>query len=1339
MKNTIKIFVLTFFSLVLSYSTYAQKKAIGITITTAKGSPGDTVCVDFKVDSFINIQAAQFGFSWDNTKLDYVGITNYNGVINPAQFTINTSFTPTGKLGLLYENPIGNGTTLPNGSTVFSLCFRVKMAVGETDQICLSKVGNSDIEFSNNLAQIIDYKPKPPCGKIEAVLPILKPVKLIGTTEVVKQNDTACIAYTVDDFTKVTKLEYDLEWDVSKLKFESISMINPLFAPNGTNTPFYSFNPVTGTGKIFWSAALAGTNNLTLPNGTLLFKLCFKAIGPQGSICPVNCPTSPAPNVVTATSNNQNVGLSGTKGKINILKTDFDPVEVNIPNYTGDAGQNFCIDIKGSKIDSIIALQYTMQWDPEVLKFIEIKNIYPFAPTVNVTTSTTKAEDSGFYTLAIESPSSPLTLPANTVLYQVCFQPTGLLGCSDIKLTAIPTAIAAYNNQTQENIEINSNIGKICIQSAIKVTDTTFVMPNCKDPFGGSIGIKVGGGTAPYTYLWSPNANNATTPTVKPLAKGVYYVTITDASVPTKKVAVRFELNSDLKAPDAVAKALGIIECKANSKVVLDGKGSSKGTNYKYKWLSTNGVFEGSDSSITAVALSPEAYYLQVTNCDNGCIDTSNVVVLKAPDVPNIITTGNQFIACTNSIGVQLSACASTPAGNLTYKWSSATGTIDGTPNKCNPFAKTAGEYIVTVTNTANSCSAVEKTIVTADPNVPKALAIVKDTLNCDNASVQLYGDMSTTPGGVIKNFTWATGVGNNCFIQNEKNAIATVDCGGKYVLLVRNDANCVSIDTVEVIDCRSKTAVAKAQSKYNLDCKGKDLVIDASAGSSVGNDYIYSWKVDTLPPSLGGKIVKGKNTPIVTVNQQGIYIFTVKHKYSKCESVAKVTVLPPADQPAQVDAGKDTVLTCLTTQIQLNGKSDLNPDYKFKWTAADGSPVNNATSLVPIITKGGKYTLTVTNSKNGCEAVDSVTVTENKELPNAKIQGLKDLTCGSDPILLNGSGSQNADYYEWTARNGGKIKGGTEKTQTAVAETAGIYVLVTKRNDNGCTDSAKHTIKFSYPAKGLAGADTLLCTASPLTLTATIIPNGSGVWTTFGKAFIEEKTNNITEINSLEMGKNIFVWTSSAKGCPDFAADTMVVFVEKPINAKDDNTIQKNKSEFFSVPVTLNDNLKFTQSWILQAISKPEYGTLDTAATKTGFKYKPSDCYAGVQTFKYVVSSKNCPIYRDTAEVKISITGDPSACKDVVIPNTITPNGDGLNDGFRIDAIEFQPERFKEAELIVMNRWGDIVYKKRPYKNEWQGTNGDGNDLPQGTYYYILSLNLADGVVYRGDITILK
>ena len=49
--------------------------------------------------------------------------------------------------------------------------------------------------------------------------------------------------------------------------------------------------------------------------------------------------------------------------------------------------------------------------------------------------------------------------------------------------------------------------------------------------------------------------------------------------------------------------------------------------------------------------------------------------------------------------------------------------------------------------------------------------------------------------------------------------------------------------------------------------------------------------------------------------------------------------------------------------------------------------------------------------------------------------------------------------------------------------------------------------------------------------------------------------------------------------------------------------------------------------------------------------------------------------------------------------------------------------EDYPSSELEVFNRWGDLVYENKDYKNEWHGESKDGKSLPDDTYYYVLKL----------------
>lgn len=91
-------------------------------------------------------------------------------------------------------------------------------------------------------------------------------------------------------------------------------------------------------------------------------------------------------------------------------------------------------------------------------------------------------------------------------------------------------------------------------------------------------------------------------------------------------------------------------------------------------------------------------------------------------------------------------------------------------------------------------------------------------------------------------------------------------------------------------------------------------------------------------------------------------------------------------------------------------------------------------------------------------------------------------------------------------------------------------------------------------------------------------------------------------------------------------------------------------------------------------------------------------------------------------------------ACRPTIY-NTISPNGDGLNDTWEIVDIQ----NFPQNEVKIYNRWGNLVFDTTGYNNDWRGTDNDGNDLLAGAYYYVVNLNNEDNVVLTGSVTIVR
>ena len=89
-----------------------------------------------------------------------------------------------------------------------------------------------------------------------------------------------------------------------------------------------------------------------------------------------------------------------------------------------------------------------------------------------------------------------------------------------------------------------------------------------------------------------------------------------------------------------------------------------------------------------------------------------------------------------------------------------------------------------------------------------------------------------------------------------------------------------------------------------------------------------------------------------------------------------------------------------------------------------------------------------------------------------------------------------------------------------------------------------------------------------------------------------------------------------------------------------------------------------------------------------------------------------------------------------VVIPEVISSNGDGTNDAFVIDGLEAYPN----SKIWIHNRWGEEVFQRDFYLNDWRGysesnLNIEGGRLPEGTYFYILQLGGEEGQLNAGEI----
>ena len=133
-------------------------------------------------------------------------------------------------------------------------------------------------------------------------------------------------------------------------------------------------------------------------------------------------------------------------------------------------------------------------------------------------------------------------------------------------------------------------------------------------------------------------------------------------------------------------------------------------------------------------------------------------------------------------------------------------------------------------------------------------------------------------------------------------------------------------------------------------------------------------------------------------------------------------------------------------------------------------------------------------------------------------------------------------------------------------------------------------------------------------------------------------------------------------------------------------------------------------------------------------YSYVPNQGFTGVDQFLYTIcydcggNEPPCSTARVTINVRF-------AGEECTIPNVISPNNDGINDELFIDCLEALGNN--NSKIQIFNQWGDEVYNAQPYINDWMGTY-EGNDLPDGTYYYIFQVDTNSSPM-NGYITIYR
>lgn len=192
-----------------------------------------------------------------------------------------------------------------------------------------------------------------------------------------------------------------------------------------------------------------------------------------------------------------------------------------------------------------------------------------------------------------------------------------------------------------------------------------------------------------------------------------------------------------------------------------------------------------------------------------------------------------------------------------------------------------------------------------------------------------------------------------------------------------------------------------------------------------------------------------------------------------------------------------------------------------------------------------------------------------------------------------------------------------------------------------------------------------------------------------------------------------------------DIAINKEVDKTDVPMDSQVTFTITaENRGGLTATNVEVQDALPKGYSFVSSTVTSGAYDP------KTGIWSIPSINTGASQTMTLTVKVVDFNDYLNTAHLtkldqidtnsannQDNATVSPNCLK---IYNEFSPNDDGQNDYFYIDCIE----RYPNNQLEIFNRWGNLVYYQKGYKNTWDGkADGSAKTLPEGTYFYILDL----------------
>ncbi len=775
-------------------------------------------------------------------------------------------------------------------------------------------------------------------------------------------------------------------------------------------------------------------------------------------------------------------------------------------------------------------------------------------------------------------------------------------------------------------------------------------------------------------------------------------------------------------SPSALFNVSGI-SCVGNAITFNDQSSILNGNITHWYWNFGDGVRD-----TFAVSTSPTHVYQTAGNYTvtlivenaNGCQSThTEPVVIGNRPVPDFTLPGNVCLPGGSAVFTNTSTV--TGGGTMTFTWDF--GDATPTSNQTSPTHNynSTGPFNVTLTASLGTCA--KDTVKIFNTLYPKPVAAFNvDAENCLNTAT-VFTDVSTSVNSTINTWGWTFGDGGTSTAASPTHTYATA---GSYAvtLTVTTDKGCTDDSVRTVVVNPLPTAAFNVNSPL---CATQAVTITDLSVPNAGVITEWDWDFGD-----GNTAVRNNGAPFTHVYATaGNYTVTLKVKTDKgCISILATRPLvihhlpvPDFTFPASL-CSPGAVLFTNNTTIADGTLSQVT----YGWTFGDNT-TSTQTSPSHAYAAGGNYNVTLTaTSNNGCIVSQSHPLTVyTVPVAGFTINNTGNICSNTALNITNisavsGFGAVNQIEIFWDYQNDQSI---VTVDNNPVANGNYIHnypvfgspltkvykVLIRATSGSGCTHEYSTDITLHAAPDVVFNPMAGICQEHPaITLNSasnTTSLTGTGIYTGAG---ISGTSSFSPEAAGVGLHTLTYTYTGS-NGCMSSASANINVYPTPTISLGPDRNVLEGETVLLSPVVAVGNGL--TYLW--------NPGTYLSSTIIANPVCQPRE---DINYLLTVVSSDGCT-NQDNIFIKV--------VKDFIVPNTFTPNGDGINDKWVIENLNLYPNH----RLEIFNRNGQKLFESRNYNGEWEGSY-KGKPLPASTYYYIIDLNGARAPK-KGYVTIIR